>query len=147
MKQIVLLGLICAACFVGTAKAQSTSTKITGIEVDGKQVKKKYKVFFLSDGEWVLAKRFPEGFIVPSTLDDEEYLTILIEFGKYRLRFPDIHISNFTEDWVVGVDRKPFSDEYVKPEDAKGTNRAYYIRFEGSDPNRLLVITEKTTER
>ncbi len=143
MKRIIAVGLLITFCFFCEAKAQSLSTKIVRIEIDGKEVKKIYKVFFLSNGKWIESERTSTGFSVPSELMTEEYLTVLITFGKYKLKFSEIHISNFNENWVVGVDKKPFSDEFVKPEEAKTTKRAYYIQFEGIGLVRQLVITEK----
>ena len=143
MNRIIFLGLLLTVCFFCEVKAQSLSTKIIRIEVDGKEVSKNYRVSFLSNGNWVRAERTATGFIDPNELKTEKYLTVLIAFGKYRLKFSEVHISNFTEDWIVGVGKKPFSDEFVKAEDAKTTKRAYYIQLEGGEPSRQLVITEK----
>ena len=145
MKRIIISILLIIFCFFCEAMAQSP-TKIIRLEIDGKEVKKSYKVFFFSDGKWIESDKTSTGFVIPSELKTKEYLTVLITFGKYKLKFSDIHISNFSEDWIVGVDKKPFSDEFVKPEEAKITKRAYYIQFEGGDPSRLLVITEKKPE-
>jgi len=142
IKKLSILGIFIALLFFCEAKAQSVSTKIVRVEIDGKSTKKSYKVFFLSNGNWIESEKTATGFVVPSQLKAEEYLTVLITFGKHRLEFSKIHISNFSVDWIVGVDTKPFSEEFVKPEEAKITERAYYIEFEG-EPGRRLVITEK----
>ena len=142
MRLLSVLGIFIALFFCCEAKAQSLSTKITKIEVDGKTTNKNYKVFFLSNGNWIESVRTTTGFVVPDQLKTEEYLTTLITFGKHKLEFSKIHISNFSVDWIVGVDTKPFSEEFVEPEDAKVTERVYYIQFEG-EPGRQLVVTIK----
>jgi hypothetical protein len=146
MKSIIVLGLLATLCLFCEARARSFSTKIVRIEIDGKEVKKDYKVFFLSNDKWIEAERTSIGFVIPSKLRNEEYLTVLITFGKHRLEFSKIHISKFNQDWIVGVDKKPFSEEFVKPEEAKITKRVYYIQFEGSGLGTQLVITEKKTK-
>jgi hypothetical protein len=142
MKRIIVLGLLIIFGFFCEAKAQSLSTKILRIEIDGKETRKSYKVFFLSNGERIEAERTSTGFIIPSELKDEEYLTVLITFGKYRLEFARVHFSKFTEDWVIGIDKKPFSEENIEPEKAEMAKRVYYIVFEGSALETRLVIIE-----
>jgi hypothetical protein len=137
---LIVLGLFCQA------QAQSFSTKIVRIEIDGKEVKKDYKVFFLSKAKWIEAERTVTGFVIPSELRNVEYLGVLITFGKHRLGFLEIHVSKFTREWIVGVDQKPFSEEFVKREEAKRTKRAYYIQFQGGGLDTQLVVTEKKTK-
>jgi len=145
IKKLNVLGLFIVLFFFCEANAQSISTKIVRVEVDGKSTKKSYKVFFLSNGDWVESEKTATGFLIPGQLKAEQNLTILITFGKYRLEFSDIHISNFSVDWTVGVDTKPFSEEFVKPEEAKTTELAYYIKFEG-EPGRVFVVTKKKVQ-
>jgi hypothetical protein len=45
-------------------------------------------------------------------LKDKEHLGVLIIFGKYKLWFQEIRLSKFEEDWIIGVDKKPFSEEF-----------------------------------
>ena len=147
MRKIFLLGLLVTFFLVGSMTAQRDATKhatkIVRLEVDGKEVRNDFKVFFLLRGNWIEAKRKMTGFFIPYELEKEEYLAVSIEFGKYKLEFSRLHISNFGEDWVVGVDKKPFSDEYVKPEEKETTKLAYYLRFEGSEPARQIIVTER----
>lgn len=139
----VLLALLAISGLFSEAQVQPFSAKIVRIEIDGKEVKRDFKVFFLSNGKWIEAERISTGFAIPSELTNKEYLTVLITFEKYKLEFPEIHISKFNQNWIVGIDNKPFSDEFVKPEEAKITKRAYYIQFEGNGIGSQLVITEK----
>jgi hypothetical protein len=143
MKRIIVLGLLIIFSFFGEAKAQSLSTKVIRIEIDGKEVKKSYKVFFRSNDKWIEAERTSTGFIVPSGLKNQENLAVLITIGKYKVVFPEIHISKFKTDWVIGVDNKPFSEEVVKPEEVKTTKRAYYIEFLGVGLDTRLIFIER----
>lgn len=145
MRILLALALLVAVGSICEMEAQSPSTKIIRIEVDGKEIKKNYKVSFLASGKWLQAERTATGFVVPDELTTEEYLNVFITFGNYKLHFPEIHISNFKTNWIIGVDLKPFSEELVNPEDARKTKQAYYIQFEGGGLGRQLVITVKKT--
>jgi hypothetical protein len=122
--------------------AQSSSTRIVRLEVDAKEVRKSYRIFFLSMGTWTEAPKTAAGFTLPREVETEEYLTLMIAFGKYRLKFERLHISNFKTDWIVGVDKRPFSEEFVKPDEQKLTEQVYYLRFEG-EPGRQLIVTKR----
>ena len=144
MKRIIALGLFIIFGFFCEAQAQSLSTRVIRIEIDGKEVQKHYKVFFLncSDDKWIEAEKTSTGFIVPTKFKNEEYVQVLITLGKYRLEFPEIHNSKFKTGWVIGVDNEPFSEEYVRPRDVQRTKRAYYIKFQGVGLDTVLVFTE-----
>lgn len=146
MKRIIVLGLLITSGFFCEAKAQAVSTNILRIEIDGKEVRKSYQVFFLSNDKWVEAEKTSTGFVVPGELKTEEHLTVLITFGKQKLWFPDIHISKFNTDWIVGIDKKPYSDEFIRPEEAKITKRVYYIQFLGVGLVTQMVVTEKKND-
>jgi hypothetical protein len=125
------LGLLIGIVLVLGATAQTLTTKISRIEIDEKEYKKDYRVSFLIGETWLKAERTQTGFIVPLELQREEHLHILITFGKHRLEFSDIHISKFGEDWIVGVDTKPYTHMVLDEEEAKKTTQLYYIRFLG----------------
>jgi hypothetical protein len=141
MKKIFVLLLILISGPFFQSKAQSAPTNILWIEIDGKKVEKDYKVKFLSHEKWIESKRTPTGFVFPDALKGKEWVTFSISFGKHNLVFSDIHISSFGMDWVVGIDKKPFSEENVKPEDAPFTTRVYYIWFKGGEPETRYVHT------
>jgi hypothetical protein len=147
MKQVAFWILLLVFCFCCKINAQSESTKVVKLEVDGKEVKKSYEVSFLINGKWHKAERTSTGFVVPTELKGEEYLAVLITFGKFQLEFSRLHISAFRTDWIVGVDKKPFSEEFVRREEMKETRRVYYIIFQSqSGLDTRLVIKEKKTE-
>jgi hypothetical protein len=140
VKRLLILGLIVTYGFLSECKAQSRPpTRIVRCEVDGRTVKTSYRIFFLRRGTWLEAHKTGEAFAIPREVENEEYLTLRIEFGKYKLNFPRIHFSNFKNDWIVGVDNKPFSEELVKPEEQRLIDQISYIQFQG-EPDRQLVI-------
>lgn len=140
MKTLLILGLIITCGLLSDVKAQSQSTKIVRLEVDGKEVTQNYRIFFLSKGTWIKAQKTAAGFTLPRQIT-LEYLTLLIAFGKHRLKFDRVHISNFKCDWIVGVDKEPFSEEFVKPDEQRVIEQVYYVRFEG-EPGRQLIVTK-----
>lgn len=140
MKTLTVSFLLLAVAFLYATKAQAQSTKVIGIEVDGQTIKTDYEVFVLSDGRCIKLTRNSEGFSIPAELKDKQHLSIVFAFGKYKLQFPNIHFSKFTEDWIVGVDRKPFSDDFVNSVEAKSIKLIYYILFKGSEPETRLVV-------
>ena len=141
MKTLVIFALTMACCFPYEVSAQSQSTRIIKLEVDGKEVKQDYRIFFLSRGIWTDAPKTSSGFTLPKEVEDEEYLTLIVAFGKHKLEFERVHISNFKVDWIVGVDSRPFSEEFVRAEDQRRVEQVYYLKFDG-EPGRQLVVTK-----
>jgi hypothetical protein len=132
--------LILFLCF--QVQAQTIITRIAKLEVDGKEVKKDYKALLYSEKHKLEAKKNNSGFILPDELRSEEYLGVIITFGKHKLDFSRIHISNFGLVWTVGVDKKPYSEEFVEPEEAKAIKQVYYIKFTGGKGlDRTTVVT------
>lgn len=149
MKSVIILGLFLTLGFFYEANAQnaqSESTKIVRFEVDGKEVKKNYKVFFRSNDKWIELRKTSTGFVIPNELRNNEHLTVLIILGKYKLEFPQIRISKFEENWVVGIDNKPFSEEIGYLVKTNTVKRVYYIHFVGSALETGLVVMDKKTE-
>jgi hypothetical protein len=142
IKKYLILFLLITTCALCRAQSRPMSTDVVRLEVGGKEVKKSYKVYFLSKGKWIESERTATGFLVPDKLRAEEYLTVLITFGKYKLVFSKIHISKFNEDWIIGVDKKPFSQEFVTSEEARTVKRVYYIQFLGSGLVTQVVVKE-----
>ncbi|MCO6511550.1 MAG: hypothetical protein J5I65_12230 [Aridibacter famidurans] len=116
-------------CFCCIANAQDDITKVVRLEIDGQEVKESYKVSFLIDEKWREVQTTSTGFKVPKELKDQEYLSVLFEFGGHRLAFSRLHSSKFRTDWIVGVDLKPFSEDLVDPEEMEVTDQVYYIEF------------------
>ena len=146
MKTLIILGLIVTYGLLSGVKAQSQSTRIVRLEVDGKEVKKSYRIFFLSSGRWIEAQKNADRFTLPKAVQNEEYVALMITFGKHRLEFDRVHISNFRVDWTVGVDKEPFSKEFVKPDEQRVVEQVYYLVFEG-EPDRQLTVTKWKKQR
>ncbi|HEX8368489.1 MAG TPA: hypothetical protein VF604_08105 [Pyrinomonadaceae bacterium] len=143
MKIVIVLGLFFTLGFFYEANAQSESTKIVRFEIDGKEVRKNHKIFFRLNDKLVESKKTSTGFIIPAELRNKEYLAVLITLGKYKLEFSEIRISKFEEDWIVGIDKKPFSEEIAYLIDKKTVKRVYYIHFAGSAIETGVVVQEK----
>jgi hypothetical protein len=145
MRKIFILGLLTTLCFCfGEIEAQSLSTKVERIEIDGKIVKKNYKVFLRSGNEWIEAAKNATGFFIPDELKMNENLSVLVTFGKYKLEFAEVHISNFNTKWTVGVDEKPYSEELISSSQAKTAKRIYYIKFQGGvGLDRTMTVVQK----
>jgi hypothetical protein len=138
---LVVLGLIITYGFVVEVKAQAPSTRIVRLEVDGKKVKQRYRVFVLSRGRWIAAQITRDGFRLPTVVQKQEQVTLIITFGRHRLEFEDVHISNFRVEWTVGVDTEPFDEENIDPDEKRAIQQLYYIVFEG-EPGRRLTVTK-----
>jgi hypothetical protein len=136
-----MLGLIITYGFVVEVKAQAQSTRIVRLEVDEQEVKQKYRVLVLSNGRWIAAQVTKDRFRLPKVVQKQEHVTLMITFGKHRLEFEDVHISNFRVDWMVGVDTEPFSEENIVADEKRPIQQLYYIVFEG-EPNRQLTVTK-----
>jgi hypothetical protein len=54
--------------------------------------------------------------------------------------------SNFNTDWIIGVDKQPFSEKFVKPDQQNLIEQVYYIQFEG-EPGRQLIVTKLKKQR
>jgi hypothetical protein len=135
----ILISLI-LACSASAANLQaSLSTQIQRIEIDGKEIKTRYRVFVFS-GKWIEAKRTHTGFILPRKVRSQADLPVLITFGKHKLAFSEIEVSKFNESWTVGIDTKPFSERFARGDEAKNLKRIYYIKFTGEGAETLFVV-------
>src|SRR5436189_448826 len=119
--------LLLILCAFYPIHAQESFTNVARIEIDGKETKKAFKIFFRGKDDWMEAPKKHRAFSIPAELRNCRYFDISIAFGKYQLDFSQIYISKFRTDWIVGVDTKPFSDENVEPEEVDKTELAGYI--------------------
>jgi hypothetical protein len=140
-KPILLMLLCCVAILPSTAKAQAPSVKILQFEIDGKEAKDNFKIFLYLDGKAIEPVRIGNSFLVPSEI--KNYKTVGVRFlsGGYDLFFNSVHPSKFSTDWIVGVDKKPFDQEYVTPKEARKLKLIYYLQFvsQQGDDTRLVV--------
>ncbi|MBK8148036.1 MAG: hypothetical protein IPN69_23140 [Acidobacteria bacterium] len=143
MNKLGSVGIVMMMVWVSIASAQSALTTISRIEIDGQEIKTKYRVFFQLNDKWIRAKQTKSGFLIPTELSGRESLSVLIKFRKYRLTFSGIHFSKFDESWVVGIDKKPFSTDLINDNDPTLIRQLYYIRFDGARESTILVVTKK----
>lgn len=148
MKTVIIIGLFLTFGFLYQANAQSAQyepTKVIRLEIDGKEVKRIYEVFFRLNAKLIKAKKTSTGFIIPAELRNNEYLTAFISLGKHKLKFSDIHISKFGAEWIVGIDNKPFSEEnaYLIDIEEEAIKRVYYIHFVGGGLETVRLVMEK----
>lgn len=143
MIRVIILSLFLTLGLFLEVNAQSESAKIVRFEIDGKEVKRTYKVFFRLNDKWIESKKTSTGFMIPTELRNNESLAVLITLGKYKLEFSEMHNSKFNEKWVIGIDNKPFSEENAYLIDSRTVKRAYYINFVGSALETRLFIQEK----
>jgi hypothetical protein len=141
----LILVLFAALGFLSEARGQkacSASARVLRFEVEGKQVTKDFKVLFRINNRWIKSKKLENGFSIPDVLRTSEYLTFLISLGKYKLEFHNIHCSKFSEDWVVGIDEAPFSDEIRWLIKSEKIRRVHYIIFKGSALETIHLETD-----
>lgn len=138
MRKLAILTAI--FLLAGAAYAQ-TETRVRWIEVDGEEIAKPYYVMFRTGPTYVTAERTKKGFLLPPEVRGQRSLTLTVVFDKYDLDFFELDRSLFDEEWIIGVDTKPFSEEFVRREEQKGAKLAYYIRF--SESPMLVTINRK----
>src|SRR5258708_12082220 len=128
MKRLFLLGVL--AVSVSQTAAQQLVTKVVTVELNRKQVTQSYRVFLYANGKKFEAKRTAEGFAVPDELRSENSIDTRIVFGKYDLAFGLIPISRFGEAWRLGINKRPFAEEFVvTPEEPSTPTFIYYVDF------------------
>ncbi|MBK8150246.1 MAG: hypothetical protein IPK58_19130 [Acidobacteria bacterium] len=59
---LVPVGIVMMMVWVSIASAQSALTTISMIEIDGQEIKTKYRVFFQLNDKWIRAKQTKSGF-------------------------------------------------------------------------------------
>ena len=122
----VSLSLLLGVVLVQSMHAQREATRVVRIEVDENEIHDEYMVVFDAGNYWIEAKRTESGFVLPEAVSRSEWVNFIFSFGKHKLRFNNVHVSNFNGDWM---DTWPYSEEYVARKDAKRNPKAYYIKF------------------
>ena len=123
--------LLCLLTFAVSAKSQRVITRIVSIEINRKEVKKPYRVILSAGGRELQATRTPDGFVLPDNFRQERTITAHIIFGKYDLALYDIPISRFSDEWRIGVNKKPFEEQFlVTPEERRNLLFIYYVDFD-----------------
>lgn len=148
MKRTISILLLTGCCvlLVNSAKAQTSAVKILRFEVDGKEVHKDFRILLYVNGKTIEPVRTGNSFAVPTELQGCENVGVRFLSGKYDLLFDAVHISKFSTDWIVGVDKKPFDEQNTASEVSEPPGREllviHYISFvpkDGGDGTRMIV--------
>lgn len=135
----------CALLFVMAAHAQLPTVKILRFEVDGKEVKEDFKITLYANNQIIEPLRVEDGFIVPPEIRSCENVGVRFLSENYDLVFDQVYLSKFDTDWIVGVDNKPFDQEYIEPKEARKLKLIYYLQFvpRRGDETRMVVKVHK----
>lgn len=139
LKLLMVLG--CAALFAGSALGQSEMVKVK-FEVDGKEVRQKFKLTIYAGDETIEPCIVEDGFIVPPEIKKYEKVGVRFVSGSHDLFFDSVYLPKFGSDWVVGVDKKPFAAENLpSTRPHKKIKLIYYIDFisRTADGTRMVV--------
>lgn len=143
MKTFVSKGiavLLVCLCTFFVADAQDKKVTVLGIHVDGKVVKTRYSVELTSAGKHYDLRTEAGAFFLPEDNKLDEWVDVVIRFKKHVLEFHHLHSSNFNTDWVIGVDRPPYSAENLKGKDPRDVLSCYYLEFPSEEPGRKTTV-------
>lgn len=150
MKLWKLGVLVLSVILIGSAKAHSAppqrnAVRILKFEVDGRRIEKRFKIVLYVGKQVIEPTMKGDSFVLPSSVRDQESVGVRFLCGKYNLFFDHVALSSFDVDWIIGVDHKPFKQEYVEPETADKLRLLYYISFvpKDADGTRLVVKVYK----
>ncbi|HEX8560408.1 MAG TPA: hypothetical protein VF668_20100 [Pyrinomonadaceae bacterium] len=145
-KLTFLMLACCSATMVRPAGAQTDLVKVK-FEVDGDEVRQKFKVLLYLDDKVIEPAVSEGGFIAPPEVRSDERVNVRFLSGGYELFFNSVHAAAFGTDWVVGVDNKPFDRENTASEEpdpaGKELSRIYYITFaskKGLDTRTVVKV-------
>ena len=142
---IILMLACCSVIFTNSVKAQTDCVKIK-FEVDGKEVKQKFKIILYDNNKAIEPLVSENGFTVPLEIRNSEKVNVRFLSGEYDLFFESVYLPKFKTDWVVGIDRKPFDkDNLPQSQPEKELLLIYYINFvpKDGDGTRMLVEVYK----
>ena len=144
-KGFLLISTLCLSVFA-VAHAQVNSVHLK-FEVDGKPINKPFKVQIYIQDKVIEPLIAANSFEVPPEIESVEKVSVRFLCGKYNLFFDPVYAPKFkAQDWVVGVDTKPFDPEnYTQTEDKRKPKVIHYIEFNSTegDGTRLVVSTFK----
>lgn len=126
--------------------AADITTRVIKLQMDGEEIKANYRVFLAAQGKEFEAAVNKDGFVVPAELRDSETIGVRVVIGTENLDFSKVHISKFDNEWIIGIDRKPFSEEFADGTDMTKVKLIYYILFQskrGLDTQLISVIRER----
>ena len=141
-RSSILLLACCATILCSQAKAQTQSVKILKIEIDGKEVKQDFKVLLYANGSVIEPMRVENSFLVPVEVKNCKTVSVRFLFGDYNLFFDSVYLAKFETDWIVGVDKKPFDQEYVPRKEARKFKFVYYLQFVSHQGDDTVMVVK-----
>lgn len=142
-KLTVLILVCCSIMLIKPVKAQTDCVKVK-FEVDGKEVKQKFKVMLYVNNEVIEPLMSENGFTVPPEIRDSEKVSVRFLSGEYNLFFESVYLPKFKTNWIVGVDRKPFDKENLpQSQPDKELLGIYYITFIPKDGLETRIVVEE----
>lgn len=138
---VVALSVILIGAVRGHSTPQTKAVRILKFEVDGRRIEKNFKILLYVSKQVIAPTINENSFVLPPSVREQESIGVRFLCGKYNLFFDHVAVSSFDVDWVIGIDHKPFKQEYVEAEEAKKLKLLYYISFvpKDADGSRLVV--------
>ncbi len=115
LRKLTILILVCCSAML-TVKAQTNCVKVK-FEVDGKEVRQKFKIVLYFNNAIIEPSVSKKGFAVPLEIGDSNEVSVRFLSGEYDLFFDSLHISALDTDWIVGIDNRPFDKDNIEPEE------------------------------
>lgn len=144
-RKLIALMLVCccSVMLTGTVNAQTNCVKVK-FEVDGKEVRQRFKVLLYVNNEVIEPLMSENGFTVPPEIKDSEKVNVRFLSREYNLFFESVYLPKFKTDWVVGIDRKPFAKENLpQSQPDKELLGIYYITFVPKDGLETRIVVEE----
>lgn len=131
---------------INPVKAQTDYVKVK-FEVDGREVKQKFKIMLYVNNQVIEPMVSENGFTTLPEIRSSEKVNVRFVSGEYNLFFDSVDISAFDTDWIVGVDNKPFDKENTASEEPDPPGKEllgiYYIHFvskKGLDTRMVVKV-------
>lgn len=144
LKTLAII-LICLGCAL-VANAQTRTVKVAKFEVDGKEIKGDFKLFFEVDSKSVELTKNGNSFVVPAEIQGD-VVDVRFVAGTYELNFEAVPVSKFSADWTFGVDTNPYDEANLSietPPDPPGVELAtiQYLKFDPKQGPSTRQITK-----
>lgn len=143
-RELTALILVCCSVMLtNPTNAQTNCVKVK-FEVDGKEVKQKFKILLYVNNEVIEPLMSENGFTVPPEIRHSEKVNVRFLSGEYNLFFESVYLPKFKTDWIVGIDRKPFDKENLpQSQPDKELLGIYYITFVPKDGLETRIVVEE----
>ncbi len=97
-------------------------------------------VYFQIGNEKIIPFLFLNGFVVPDFKNSKLIDVVFIYKGKKYL-FSEVPISAFDQNWIFGIDNKPFKSTTKK--NNKKAKEIFYLKFNPKDGDGTQIIISR----